>query len=112
MSKNQFSFKHSNVIDEFTRECLGIEVDFSLSGKRVARFLDQLIWCHGKPDRLVLDNGPEFTCNAMLSWSTERNIFLDFIRPGKPIENAICESFNGKFPVAASIGQAVRDKIQ
>jgi putative transposase len=52
---------------------------------------------HGKPDRIVLDNGPELTSNAMLAWSEKQNDFLDFIRPGKPIENAICESFNGKF---------------
>jgi putative transposase len=94
---NSRRYRTLNVVDEFTRECLGIEVDFSLSGKRVARFLDQLIWCHGKPDRIVLDNGPELTSNAMLSWSEQQNVFLDFIRPGKPIENAICESFNGKF---------------
>lgn len=90
-------YRTLNVIDEFTRECLGIEVDFGLSGKRVARFLDQLVWANGKPDMLVLDNGPEFVSNAMLQWSTERNVALDFIRPGKPMENAFCESFNGKF---------------
>lgn len=90
-------FRTLNVIDEFTRECLAIEVDFSLPGKRVARVLDRLVWCHGKPERLVLDNGPEFTGNALLTWSTEQKIFLDFITPGKPMENAICESFNGRF---------------
>jgi putative transposase len=94
---NSRRYRTLNVIDEFTRECLGIEVDFSLSGKRVARFLDRLIWTHGKPERLVLDNGPELTSNAMLSWSTDQNVFLDFIHPGKPMENAFCESFNGKF---------------
>lgn len=90
-------FRTLNVIDEFTRECLAIEVDFSLTGQRVARVLDRLVWCLGKPERIVMDNGSEFTSNAMLTWSTQNDVFLDFIRPGKPMENAICESFNGKF---------------
>lgn len=90
-------FRTLNVIDDCTRECLGIEVDFSLPGKRVARVLDRLVWCHGKPERIVLDNGPELTSNAMLEWSITNNVFLDFISPGKPMENAICESFNGRF---------------
>lgn len=90
-------FRTLNVVDEFTRECLAIEVDFSLPGKRVARVLNRLIWLHGKPERIVLDNGPEFTGGAMLEWSTDTGVFLDFIQPGKPMENAICESFNGRF---------------
>lgn len=90
-------YRTLNVIDECTRECLAIEVDYSLTGHRVARVLDRLVWTHGKPQRLVIDNGPEFTSRALLAWSTQNNVFLDFIRPGKPMENAICESFNGKF---------------
>lgn len=90
-------FRTLNIIDECTRECLAIEVDFSLTGQRVARTLDRIAWCHGKPLRIVLDNGPEYTSKALLAWSTENNVFLDFITPGKPMENAICESFNGKF---------------
>lgn len=90
-------YRTLNVVDNCTRECLAIEIDFSLTGYRVARVLDRLIWCHGKPERIVLDNGPEFTSKALLSWSTRNNVFLDFISPGKPMENAFCESFNGKF---------------
>jgi putative transposase len=90
-------YRTLNVIDECTRECLAIEVDFSLTGHRVARLLDLLVWCYGKPGHVVVDNGPEFTSRAMLAWSTQNNVFLDFIRPGKPMENAVCESFNGKF---------------
>lgn len=90
-------FRTLNVIDEFTRECLAIEVDFSLPGKRVARVLDRLVWLHGRPEQIVLDNGPEFTGNAMMDWSTANGVALDFIQPGKPMENAICESFNGRF---------------
>lgn len=90
-------FRTLNVVDECTRECLSIEVDFSLTGKRVARVLDRLIWLNGKPISIVLDNGPEFTSNALRTWSEKNDVKLDFIRPGKPMENAICESFNGKF---------------
>jgi putative transposase len=90
-------FRTLNVVDEFTRESLGIEVDFSLTGHRVAKLLDRLIWCHGKPSRIVSDNGPEFTSNALLKWAAKNDVFIDYIRPGKPMENAICESFNGKF---------------
>ena len=60
-------FRTLNVIDEFTRECLAIEVDFSVPGERVVRTLERLLWCHGKPDSLVLDNGPEFTGKALFS---------------------------------------------
>jgi len=90
-------FRTLNVVDDFTRECLAIEVAFSLPGERVTRVLNRLIFVHGKPEKIVLDNGPEFTGGAMLKWSAENNIELDFIRPGKPMENAICESFNGRF---------------
>jgi len=86
-----------NVIDEFTRECQAIEVDFSLPGERVVRVLERLAWCYGKPDSLVLDNGPEFTGKALFDWSQRHSVSLDFIRPGKPMENGICESFNGRF---------------
>jgi putative transposase len=89
-------FRTLNVIDECTRECLGIEIDFSLPGKRVARLLDRLIWCYGKPERIVMDNGPELTGGAMFDWSKRTGVFLDFITPGRPMENAICESFNGR----------------
>lgn len=90
-------FRTLNVVDECTRECLAIEVDFSLTGKRVVRVLDRLIWLNGKPASIVLDNGPEFTSAAVREWSENTGVNLDFIQPGKPMENAICESFNGKF---------------
>lgn len=90
-------FRTLNVIDDYTRECLAIEVAYNLPGERVTRVLNRLIFMHGKPEKIVLDNGPEFTGGAMLRWSAENNIELDFIRPGKPMENAICESFNGRF---------------
>ncbi len=90
-------FRTLNVVDDFTRECVAIEVDTSLSGERVTRVLDQVIDRRGKPQCLVMDNGPEFAGRALDAWAYERGIQLDFIRPGKPIENCFVESFNGKF---------------
>jgi len=90
-------YRTFNVVDEFTRECLAIDVAFSLPGARVANVLDRLVWQFGKPEKIVLDNGPEFTGAAMLKWSSTNDVFLDYIQPGKPMENAICESFNGRF---------------
>ncbi len=90
-------FRTLNVVDDFTRECLCVEADFSMPGRMVTRVLDRLIFTRGKPAHLVMDNGPELTSSAMLSWSTQHNIHLEYIRPGKPIENAFVESFNGKF---------------
>jgi len=86
-----------NIIDDFTRECLGIEVDTSLGGARVVRVLDRLVELHGKPERLLMDNGPEFTGKALDFWAYERGVKLQFIEPGKPMQNGHCESFNGKF---------------
>lgn len=84
-----------NVVDDFSRECVGQLVDSSISGYRVARFLTEL----GRPlpRTLVCDNGPEFTCKAMFFWSREQHVKLHFIQPGKPTQNAFVESFNGRF---------------
>lgn len=90
-------FRTLNVVDAFTRECLVIEVDFSLPGPRVARVLERLIELHGAPEVIRVDNGSEFTSRVGDSWAYPRGIKLDFIRLGKPIENAFIESFNGKF---------------
>jgi len=90
-------FRTLNVVDDFTRECLAIEVDTSLSGERVTRVLDRVIERRGKPKSLVMDNGPEFAGRALDAWAYRCGIRLDFIRPGKPIENCFVESFNGKF---------------
>ncbi|MNK99004.1 IS2 transposase TnpB [compost metagenome] len=90
-------FRTLNIVDDFSRECLAIEADFSLPGERVARVLDALIEVRGKPEAIVIDNGPEFAGKALDTWSYERGVALLFIRPGKPIENAFIESFNGRF---------------
>ncbi len=87
-----------NVVDDFSRECLAIEVDTSLSGARVSRVLARLIAQRGgKPASVVADNGPEFASRALDEWSYQSGVQLEFIRPGKPIENCFVESFNGKF---------------
>jgi putative transposase len=85
-----------NVVDDYTRECLWIEVDTSLPGLRVSRVLDQLVEMYGTPECLVSDNGPEFTSSALDKWAFENNIRMHFIEPGKPYQNGYVESFNGK----------------
>lgn len=90
-------FRTLNVVDDCTRESLGIEVDFSLPSTRVTRLLDRLFWCYGKPEAIVCDNGPEFRSKHTQKWAGERGVKLEYIDPGKPIQNAFVESFNGKF---------------
>lgn len=84
-----------NVVDDFTRQCLAMEVDTSLGGWRVARVLDCLVAQRGHPERIVTDNGPEFTGKALDRWAYEHRVKLEFIEPGKPVQNAYVESFNG-----------------
>jgi putative transposase len=86
-----------NIVDEYTRECLRIEVDTSLNGVRVVRALEALRATRGLPERILTDNGPEFTGRAMDSWAYARGVKLQFIEPGKPTQNAYIESFNGRF---------------
>ncbi len=90
-------FRVFNVVDEFTRESLSSVVATSIGGVRVARELDMLATIRGKPDTIVSDNGPEFVCKAMDAWAYSAGVKLHFIRPGKPVENAYVESFNGHF---------------
>ena len=86
-----------NVVDDFTRECLAIEVDTSLSGRRVTRVLERLVRERGMPGCVLADNGPEFTGRAVDQWAYARGLRLEFIDPGRPMQNAYVESFNGKF---------------
>jgi putative transposase len=85
------------LIDEHTRESLALEVDTSITGERVSRVLDRVVASRGVPEYVRSDNGPEFRSNAVATWASRRGITLDFIEPGKPIQNATLESFNGKF---------------
>lgn len=91
------AFRTLNIVDDFTRECVAIEVDRSLPGLRVTRVLDRLHAAIGLPETIVVDNGPEFAGRTLDAWAYARGVTLRFIRPGKPIENAYVESFNGKF---------------
>jgi putative transposase len=84
------------MVDDCTRECPAIEVDTSLGGLRVGRVLDRVVAERGLPEAIVLDNGPEFRGRALAARSEERGVRLEFIQPGKPVQNAYVESFNGR----------------
>jgi putative transposase len=84
------------VVDAFTRENLSLEVDTSLSSRRVTRSLEGVIERRGKPESIRCDNGPELTSRHFLSWCEERNIQLIHIQPGRPMQNGYVESFNGR----------------
>ncbi len=85
------------VLDEGTKENLWIEVAGGISGYGVARVLSQVCAERGRPKAIKSDNGPEFTSKAVLRWFLDNDIEHIFIEPGKPTQNAVCESFNGKF---------------
>jgi putative transposase len=89
-------FRALTVVDTFTRQCPVIAVDTSFNGKKVASTLDQLAVTLGYPKTITVDNGTEFYSKEMDAWAYRRGVRLDFIRPGKPIENGFIESFNGR----------------
>ena len=88
-------FRLLNIIDDYNRESLWIEVDTSLPSLRVIRVLERLVEMRGKPLRIRVDNGPEFVSDRLQQWCEERNIQLQFIQPGKPVQNAFIERNNG-----------------
>lgn len=90
-------FRILNIVDDYSRECIGQYVDTSISGETVSRILDSIISERSRPKSIVCDNGSEFTSKAMYFWSKNNGIKLAFIQPGKPTQNAFVESFNGKF---------------
>ena len=89
-------FRILTIIDQFSRESLGLVADTSLSGARVARELDAVIAARGRPQCIVSDNGTELTSTTILRWSQERAVAWHYIAPGKPQQNAFSESFNGR----------------
>ena len=89
-------FRILTVVDDFTKECVALVPDTSISGLRVTRELDQAIAERGMPNTIVSDNGTEFTSMAILKWVQENGIDWHYIQPGKPTQNAFIESFNGK----------------
>jgi putative transposase len=94
---NGQQLKCLTVVDEYTRECLAIDVAGSIRSKRVIEVLSQLITVHGAPRYMRSDNGPEFVSTALLKWAVEEKIETALIDPGKPWQNGTNESFNGKF---------------
>ncbi len=88
------SFRLLNVNDDFNREGLGIEVDFSLPAERVIRTLEQIIEWRGKPAVIRCDNGPEYVSAALTAWAERHGIHLAYIQPGKPQQNAYIERYN------------------
>ncbi len=89
-------FRILAVVDDFTRECLALVADTSLSGMRTARELDAIVARRGKPRSIVSDNGTELTSRAILNWCQETGVAWHYIAPGKPTQNAFIESFNGR----------------
>ena len=89
-------FRVLNVVDDFTRECLVMHVGTSITGADVARLLTKVLAERAQPATIVTDNGPEFISKALDQWAHERGIVQHFNRPGKPVENAYIESFNGR----------------
>jgi len=89
-------FRILNVVESLSREALASEVDTSLPALRVIRALEEVALERGYPRRIVVDNGSEFRSMALDAWAYERGVELEFIQPGKPIQNAVVESFNGR----------------
>jgi len=90
-------FRTLNVIDDYSREMLGIKIDYSLPTRRVLGLLNKLVERYGKPVRLRSDNGPEFISQDLQDWCKEQQVILHWIEPGKPTQNAYIERFNGTF---------------
>ena len=90
-------FRALTLVENFSRECLAIRAAPKLHGSDVAEILDEVAESKGKPDRIFLDNGPEFISKALDLWAYQTKVTLDFSRPGKPTDNAYIESFNGSF---------------
>ena len=89
-------FRILAIVDDYSRECPAVEVDTSLGGSRVVSVLERLGETRGLPKIITMDNGPEFAGKVMDEWAYRNGVKLNFIRPGKPIENAFAESFNGR----------------
>ena len=90
-------FRTLNVLDDYNRQLLGIEIDFSLPAARLVQVLTRLVECPGRPAQLRTDNGPEFISARLTEWCEAQGIILHWIQPGKPTQNAYIERFNGSF---------------
>lgn len=94
-------FRSLTLVDDCTRESPAIEVDVSLPGERVVRVLDRVATQRGYPKAIVCDNGPEFRGEALDQWAHQHRVHFAFIEPGKPVQNAYVESFNGNSATSA-----------
>jgi putative transposase len=90
-------FRSLTVVDNYSRECLAIEVGQHIRGEDVTSTMDRLKAVRGTPNSIKVDNGPEFISKELDKWAYEHGVTLDYSRPGKPIDNAFIESFNGSF---------------
>lgn len=87
-------FRTFNVVDDFNREALAIEIDLNIPAQRVVRVLDRIVANRGYPLKMRMDNGPELVSLVLAQWAEEQGVMLEFIRPGKPTQNAFIERFN------------------
>lgn len=87
-------FRTFNVVDDFNREALAIEIDLSIPAQRVVRVLDRIVANRSYPRKMRMDNGPELVSLALAQWAEEHGVLLEFIKPGKPTQNAFIERFN------------------
>ena len=90
-------FRTFNVVDDFNREALAIEVDLNLPAERIIRVLDRVGAWRGYPQKLRLDNGPELISVSLAEWAEQHGITLEFIKPGKPMQNGFIERFNRSY---------------
>jgi putative transposase len=90
-------FRALTIVHNYSRECLAIEVGQSLTGDDVIGVMDRLVASRGRPERIQCDNGSEFISKVMDKWAYEQGVTIDFSRPGKPMDNALVQSFNGSF---------------
>jgi putative transposase len=109
---NGQQLKCLTVVDEYTRECLAIDVAGSIRSRRVIEVLSKLISAHGAPRYIRSDNGPEFVSTALLKWAVDEKIVTVLIDPGKPWQNGTNESFNGKFRDECLAMEWFRNRIE
>lgn len=95
--RNKRRFRIFNVIDDYNRQALAIEADFSFPSDTVIRSLERAIHEYGKPLKIRVDNGPEFTCSTFMDWCTSQGITIQYIQPGRPMQNGYIERFNRTF---------------